>query len=614
MVRGKLFDSKDLGTRPRLRPRHEASTVAVFIALSMVAATTHAQSTCPAANPLRYNEVQQKAIHNTYLKAEALLDQLVYHRVRSFELDLHARPRQASLCTDSRYDKPNDWYVYHTVGQFRGDKLSDYLKLFAAYHRAVPRHEVITLGLELKGNDGTSCGSPFGGGPQRLDMQHPNRRNKLKNRLTPEGLDQRLRDELGDGPGRDWLFTPGSLLSKCDGAASVFDALKKCKWPRLDDLRGKFIVLILYNDETYSQNFDGSLAANERAAFIAPSDLWRRLNNRSYMPPGHVVFHTEVGDSNDNIRRIRQNFPEVILRTADGKDHEFSGDEGQGLYHLVKSDHPSGDEEIEDGRTFRTHTKGLYPFCPTDVPGRRCFLGPHRGTSLREVQHLLRFSVTTGDIDGTQDSFVFAVAKDQPSPRASEWTAFVSVASNATDVHKHAKGCLMARASEDASAPYYAVCRHGDNREITVHYRDAGCGGACGTASEEAHLAHDGFDGEDAVFMRLEVRPSGAGHHAQAWGSWDGRSWQPIGQGRTFPIPLRLQGLAASSNEPLYNRHPARLFFGNVRHDGERRFLRDFALRNIGSDRCLQGGQGHDCLREASDFSFLPPLACNGDE
>jgi hypothetical protein len=187
------------------------------------------------------------------------------------------------------------------------------------------------------------------------------------------------------------------------------------------------------------------------------------------------------------------------------------------------------------------------------------------------------------------------------------------VASNATDVHKHAKGCLMARASESASAPYYAVCRHGDNREITVHYRDAGCDGACGTANEEAHLAHNGFDGEDAIFLRLEVRADGRGSHAQAWGSWDGRTWQRIGQGRSFPVPLSFRGLAASSNEPLYNHLPARLYFGNVRRNGERRFLRDFRLSSVGSDRCLSVGEAHRCVRDAVDHSFLPPLACGGE-
>jgi hypothetical protein len=71
----------------------------------------------------------------------------------------------------------------------------------------------------------------------------------------------------------------------------------------------------LHDDETYSQNFDGSLAANQRAAFIAPSDQWRRLMDRNYRPPGHILFHTEVGDTNDNIRKIRENFPEMIRRT-----------------------------------------------------------------------------------------------------------------------------------------------------------------------------------------------------------------------------------------------------------------------------------------------------------
>jgi hypothetical protein len=73
------------------------------------------------------------------------------------------------------------------------------------------------------------------------------------------------------------------------------------------------------------------------------------------------------------------------------------------------------------------------------------------------------------------------------------------------------------------------------------------------------------------------------------------------------------RGLAASSNEPLYNHLPARLYFGNVRRNGERRFLRDFRLSSVGADRCLSVEGEHRCVRDAADDSFLPPAVCGGE-
>jgi hypothetical protein len=54
-----------------------------------------------------YNEVRQKSSHNSYQRAEALLDQLVYHRVRSLERDIHNGKSGWSMVT-------GNWFVYHT--------------------------------------------------------------------------------------------------------------------------------------------------------------------------------------------------------------------------------------------------------------------------------------------------------------------------------------------------------------------------------------------------------------------------------------------------------------------------------------------------------------------
>ena len=38
---------------------------------------------------LRYNQVRQKASHNSYQRSEGLADQIVYWRLRGVELDIH---------------------------------------------------------------------------------------------------------------------------------------------------------------------------------------------------------------------------------------------------------------------------------------------------------------------------------------------------------------------------------------------------------------------------------------------------------------------------------------------------------------------------------------------
>ncbi|MDF2693646.1 MAG: hypothetical protein K0S65_2029, partial [Labilithrix sp.] len=59
-----------------------------------------------AAADVPYDRAIQKSVHNAYERDEPLLDQLVYHRVRSLELDVHTRREGASA-------PARDWFVYH---------------------------------------------------------------------------------------------------------------------------------------------------------------------------------------------------------------------------------------------------------------------------------------------------------------------------------------------------------------------------------------------------------------------------------------------------------------------------------------------------------------------
>ncbi len=179
---------------------------------------------------LRYPEIQQKSVHNAYDRDEPLFDQLVYHRVRSVELDIHTG-------LGGKPDVPGDWYVYHEdLPLFRDTScalLSQCLGVLAGFHRAVPDHEVVTLLVDLKDS--------FVAGHALAD------------------LDAALRKHLG----ADVLFQPKDLFARCTGATSLREAVASaCKWPTLDELRGKFLVL-----------FTGGTAcdaASHASAYLAP--------------------------------------------------------------------------------------------------------------------------------------------------------------------------------------------------------------------------------------------------------------------------------------------------------------------------------------------------------
>src|SRR5690349_15338941 len=76
------------------RPAHPAATVPT--SQTLPEPTVPAPTSVPPPDPTsptplgpRLDEVRAKSSHNSYERDEALFDQLVYHRVRSIELDIH---------------------------------------------------------------------------------------------------------------------------------------------------------------------------------------------------------------------------------------------------------------------------------------------------------------------------------------------------------------------------------------------------------------------------------------------------------------------------------------------------------------------------------------------
>jgi hypothetical protein len=152
----------------------------------------------PLREFLRYNFVQQKSSHNSYDKELSLTEQLELG-IRSIELDIHITKGQQDALAD-------DWYVFHIDAPFlrstNCETLSLCLQELQAFHEANPNHEVITVWVDLKDDFNTGH--------------------------SPEALDAVLTESI------ESIFTPEQLLSSCDGATTLRDAVRGgCRWPTL---------------------------------------------------------------------------------------------------------------------------------------------------------------------------------------------------------------------------------------------------------------------------------------------------------------------------------------------------------------------------------------------
>lgn len=188
----------------------------------------------------RYDEVRQPTAHNAYALAWSLDEQL-RRGVRSLEIDAHRRERLRPALDD-------DFYVYHVdLPLLDGSvcaRLSTCLDQVAAFHRAAPRHSVLTLFVDVK--------------------------DRLGERGA-DALDALVRARFGAGS----LYSPANLMAGCRGARDLRDAVERprCGWPTVEALRGKVIVALTGGDlcapaaplATYLRG------PRTRPAFVAPN-------------------------------------------------------------------------------------------------------------------------------------------------------------------------------------------------------------------------------------------------------------------------------------------------------------------------------------------------------
>jgi hypothetical protein len=157
---------------------------------------------------LRYNQVQQKASHNSYQRKDDILVQLKDFNIRCIEFDIHSKPSAPS----------DDWWVYHTK---KGDAkvcrtLSECFSKVVEFHKSEPEHEVITIFFDVAGM-GAKAHS-------KTDFY------KQVLQFFPQNL----------------IVKPSDLLAACPAAKNLQQSvtLAGCGWPMLKDLRGKFMFVI----------------------------------------------------------------------------------------------------------------------------------------------------------------------------------------------------------------------------------------------------------------------------------------------------------------------------------------------------------------------------------
>jgi hypothetical protein len=489
---------------------------------------------------LRYNDIQQRAIHNAYDKQEQLLDQIIRYRVRCLELDLHAWGDGSGGYTAICPSQP-EWFIYHSVGLPVGRNvltLGDALRLLRAFHDANPKHEVFTLHLELKARH-VSADSTF-------------------LCYTPDDLDWKIMDGLD----RSNLFTPADLLAANPGAGSLFHAAGNmdmggaspaAKWPSLEELRGKFIVVIhghnylpgIFRPEI--DDYANAANANARIGFIMREDLWN--DNDLILANKHIIFHGEVSGS--SAKQLRIDYPGLILRGSHSNDEQSFRDRQSEGCQIILTD-------CVDFHRFpfvRTHNDRLFPF------GRALFDGPSAWADPSVAERseggtLYVLATYSEDLWGTEDRFSFAYSPDL-APAFDTWTAVVANTSN-DSVDDWGKGALMARASLSPSAPYFAVGRTADSHGLFIQYRSPGCGDPpnsvpCGTAQDRLGN-RDNIGDSNIQFIRLDVeRRSDGSSLCRGYGSIDGSNWYQIGSDVTLAIDLPYRGMAASS---LRSRNP----------------------------------------------------------
>jgi len=438
---------------------------------------------------LRYNAVRQKSAHNAFQQQEGIYDQIVYWRIRSLEMDLHA----AKL---GHGGLKGDWFVYH--GMHNPDtsvhRLSDFLRICRGVRHAIPRHEVLTVFLDIR--------DAFHATPSASQ--------------SGEALDRLLVDTLG----KDRLYRPADLLARSPRATTLQDSVATAGWPALESLRGR-MIFVLTGDTALQRTYLGTKSPLDRVAFLSAK----------------VARAADVPGADPDI--VFFNMSDVKVKLS--KKVDDAGLVGRAYYindrarwkaavehrtHHIATDHINA---WRDRWSTTACPETGFPFQALDGAT----------PSAAEAGHLCGVWARSGDIWGEVDSFwyQFADRRDAPDNR---YEMFICGAGSFVD--DWLKGGLIARASLAGDAAYFGVFRIAEHHRLRIQYRVAS-GGT--TVAKERSLGGGVIAEDSLAFVRLRL--TRGGRRARAWGSVDGVAWSEIGA-FDFDEPLGYQGVGVSSH------------------------------------------------------------------
>jgi hypothetical protein len=488
----------------------------------------------------RYNEVRQKGSHNSYQRGEPTADQLIFHRIRALEFDVHN-------------SFPNPWAIYHSwydKHTRRCNNLGNCLKELLAFHRAVPNHEVVTVWLEMK--DGISNSAWF---------------------HTPDFLDKTITKTIPP----ELIFKPADLLSGCSNSYCLQTALLEdgCLWPKLSELRGKFIFVLMTPKNRRLQQYPGDSCkkAASRVAFVALQDITVQNSKKFKFWPSVVFFSYNY----KNRRMIDEVFRlGFISRVWMGR--RDSTDDWRIIRNYpvnqIFTNRVNGDHSPHT----KIQNKNGWPF--------ESILNEDTGDNIEHTD-IVGMKVISGSIWGESDSFGFAY-KISPSYESKTWSTFISTENSC--VTDWAKGCLMIRHSLSPQSPYFAICRPADHHRIRVQYRLEEGGK---TFSKKVEIFDDNTVRQDNP-MVVKIRYYQIGRRyfviAYAQDIMESPPLYTVIKLAVFSEPLVYQGLAASS----HGGSPVKFLFGQVTENGHIHSASSFTTTKIGSAKYIKVFDGVD--------------------
>lgn len=453
---------------------------------------------------VRYNEIRQKSVHNSFQRSEGIADQFLYWRIRSMEIDVHHKDPLRNEIRGGDWSVHHDWYDPLSAVS----RLSQFLDIMRGLNRLNPDHEVCTLFIDIK--------DPFPANP--------------RGRHGAVAFDALLKKHLGST-----LYTPRRLANRARGAKTLRESIERRGWPTLGELRGKFIVVLTGSPtqlEHYAANDDVAL---DRLAFVScPVDA------RAHIPgKGDQIFFNVNGEEKGAFVGPICDTGYVCRAYYLNSWEHWRAAASAGCHHLATD---MVNERVDPWASTR-NDEG-FPFRRID--GRELDGNEHGAVT--------GIWARTDDIWDTQDSCMFQYRRMTAS--TIEVTYDYAIVGPNSHTDDWVKGAVMARAGLEPDAAYFGVFRVGEKHGLRVQYRRRAGGPTTNMSTEIGPGGMFGRDVDQDTIAHVRLEISDGGRTATAWGSYDRptsqRRWTLLGsmtfEGHRGDKPLRYHGLAVSAH------------------------------------------------------------------